>query len=55
MPDTEKTAVYIVSHPLPPYVVLEGEMYETLDYPTLVKLVYDLRNRVHELENGGKE
>lgn len=53
MPDNEKTAVYIVSHPLPPYVVLEGEMYETLDYPTLVKLVYELRNRVNELEKSG--
>jgi len=33
----------------------DGSWFETLDYVTLVKLVYSLRDRVNELENGGKE
>lgn len=45
-----------VTYPYPPLVQMEnGEWCETLDYPTLVKLVYDLRNRVNELEKSGEK
>lgn len=47
---------YVVTYPYPPMVQMEdGSWYEMPEPITLVKLVYDLRNRVHELENGGKE
>lgn len=48
MPDT------IITYPYPPMVQMEnGEWYEMPDPVTLVKLVYELRNRVNELEKSG--
>ncbi|MFA7254032.1 MAG: hypothetical protein WC107_05775 [Patescibacteria group bacterium] len=41
----------MIVYPYPPVIEIDGELYETLDYMTLVKLVYTLRNRVNELEN----
>jgi len=41
----------IITYPYPPMVQLEnGDWYEMPDPVTLVKMVYDLRNRVVELE-----
>lgn len=40
----------MIVYPYPPTLEIDGVLYETLDYITLVKLVYDLRNRVNELE-----
>ena len=44
----------IITYPYPPIIQMDDGTYcETLDYPTLVKLVYELRNRVNELEKSG--
>ena len=41
----------IITYPYPPMVQLEnGDWYEMPDPVTMAKLIYDLRNRVVELE-----
>jgi hypothetical protein len=45
-----------IIYPYPPFVVLpDGTWYEMPDVYTLAQMVYDLRNRVHELEKEGKK
>ena len=41
----------IITYPYPPIIQMEnGEWYEMPDPVTMAKLIYDLRNRVVELE-----
>ena len=48
---TETKPEYIITYPYPPIIQMpDGSYCETLDYPTLVKLVYSLRDRVNKLE-----
>lgn len=55
-PFTGKPQKQVITYPYPPFVVMDnGDYYEMPDPVTLVKMVYDLKKRVDELEGGKNE
>jgi hypothetical protein len=40
----------VIVFPYPPIIEINGQLFETLDYMTLIKLVYSMRERINALE-----